>query len=168
MLCYRMKPISLKEEDMITIFTTPSCSSCRKAKKWLDDHKIKYDEKNLFSQRITIEDIDKMLSNAENGFEDIISTRSKIFKEESLDVEDMKMSELKQFIIDHPSVLKRPIILDGEKMQVGYNEEEIRVFIPKRLRELIMGIDCPTGEICDYQTALKRYFDEMQTEEFNS
>ena len=84
------------------------------------------------------------------------------------DVEDMKMSELKQFIIDHPSVLKRPIILDGEKMQVGYNEEEIRVFIPKRLRELIMGIDCPIGETCDYQTALKRYFDEMQTEELNS
>ncbi|HBD74564.1 MAG TPA: transcriptional regulator Spx [Acholeplasmataceae bacterium] len=153
---------------MITIFTTPSCSSCRKAKKWLDDHKIKYNEINLFSQRITIEDIDKMLSNAENGFEDIISTRSKIFKEESLDVEDLKMSELKQFIIEHPSVLKRPIILDGEKMQVGYNEEEIRVFIPKRLRELIMGNDCPDSKPCDYQTALKRYFEEMQNEEFSS
>ena len=88
---------------MITIFTTPSCSSCRKAKKWLDDHKIPYEEKNLFNQRISESDIDRMLENAENGFEDIISTRSKIFKEESLDVEDMKISELKQFIINNPS-----------------------------------------------------------------
>ncbi|HCZ24959.1 MAG TPA: transcriptional regulator Spx, partial [Acholeplasmataceae bacterium] len=98
---------------MITIFTTPSCSSCRKAKKWLDDHKISYEEKNLFNQRITEEDIDRMLENAENGFEDIISTRSKIFKEQSLDVEDMKISELKEFIINNPSVLKRPIMIDG-------------------------------------------------------
>ena len=150
---------------MITIYTTPSCSSCRKAKKWLDDHKIGYDEKNLFNQQITIEDIDAMLRNAENGFEDIISTRSKIFKEKALDVEDMRISELKQFILDYPSVLKRPIIIDGDKMQVGDNDEEIRVFIPKRLRDLIMCVDCPVGETCDYQSALKRYFEEIQTEE---
>lgn len=147
---------------MITIFTTPSCSSCRKAKKWLDEHKIPYEEKNLFNQRITESDIDRMLENAENGFEDIISTRSKIFKEQDLDVEDMKISELKEFIIDNPSVLKRPIIIDGEKLQVGYNDEEIRVFIPRRLRELIMCTDCPNGEYCDYQSALKRYFDEIK------
>ena len=152
---------------MITIYTTPSCSSCRKAKKWLDDHRIAYDERNLFNQQIKMEDIDAMLRNAENGFEDIISTRSKIFKEKALDVEDMRISELKQFILDYPSVLKRPIIIDGEKMQVGYNDEEIRVFIPKRLRDLIMCVDCPVGETCDYQSALKRYFDEIQAEENN-
>lgn len=152
---------------MITIYTTPSCSSCRKAKRWLDDHKIAYDEKNLFNQQITMHDIDAMLKNAENGFEDIISTRSKIFKEKALDVEDMRISELKQFILDYPSVLKRPIIIDGEKMQVGYNDEEIRVFIPKRLRDLIMCVDCPVGETCDYQSALKRYFEEIQAEENN-
>ncbi|MFA7588722.1 MAG: Spx/MgsR family RNA polymerase-binding regulatory protein [Acholeplasmataceae bacterium] len=150
---------------MITIFTTPSCSSCRKAKKWLDDHKVAYEEKNLFNQRITEEDIDRMLENAENGFEDIISTRSKIFKEQALDVEDMKISELKKFILENPSVLKRPIMIEGEKMQVGYNDEEIRVFIPKRLRELIMCVDCPQGETCDYQSALKRYFEEIKNNE---
>ena len=150
---------------MITIYTTPSCSSCRKAKKWLDDHKVAYEEKNLFNQRITEEDIDRMLENSENGFEDIISTRSKIFKEKDLDIEDMRISELKSFILDNPSVLKRPIMIDGQKLQVGYNDEEIRVFIPKRLRELIMCTDCPHGESCDYQSALKRYFDEIKQEQ---
>lgn len=147
---------------MITIFTTPSCSSCRKAKKWLEEHKISYEEKNLFNQPITEEDIDRMLANAENGFEDIISTRSKIFQEESLDIEDMKVSELKQFIIKNPSVLKRPILIDNDKMQVGYNDEEIRVFIPKRLRELIMCVNCTEDEKCDYQEALHKYFAEIQ------
>lgn len=147
---------------MITIFTTPSCSSCRKAKKWLEEHKISYEEKNLFNQPITIDDIDRMLANAENGFEDIISTRSKIFQEEALDIEDMKVSELKQFIIKNPSVLKRPIMIENDKMQVGYNDEEIRVFIPKRLRELIMCQNCKGDEKCDYQEALQRYFEEIQ------
>src|SRR5690606_10938247 len=121
--------------SMVTIYTTPSCSSCRKAKKWLDEHKVAYEEKNLFNHRISDEDIEMMLNHAENGFDDIISTRSKIFKEQDLEVEDMSVSELKSFIINHPSVLKRPIIVDNKRMQVGYNDEEIRVFIPKRLRE---------------------------------
>ncbi len=147
---------------MITIYTTPSCSSCRKAKKWLDDHKIKYEEKNLFNSRITEEDIDRMLEHSENGFEDIISTRSKVFKENDLDIDDMRISELKAFILDNPSVLKRPIMIDGGKLQVGYNDEEIRVFIPKRLREMIMCVDCPNGDNCDYQSILKQYFAEIK------
>jgi len=142
---------------MVTIYTTPSCSSCRKAKKWLDEHKVAYEEKNLFNHRISDEDIEMMLNHAENGFDDIISTRSKIFKEQELEVEDMSVSELKSFIINHPSVLKRPIIVDNKRMQVGYNDEEIRVFIPKRLREMIMR-ENSEEDFTHYQETLNRYF----------
>ncbi len=150
---------------MIRIYTTPSCSSCRKAKKWLEEHKIPYEEKNLFSHKITLEDISFMLKNAENGFEDIISTRSKIFKEQSLEPNSMTVNELKNFILENPSILKRPIIIEDEKMQVGYNDEEIRVFVPKRLRDYVMCKDNPLGGVCDYQTQLKKYFDEIRAEE---
>lgn len=151
---------------MITIYTTPSCSSCRKAKKWLDDHKVTYEEKNIFNQRISISDIDLMLEHAENGFDDIISTRSKIFKEQELDVEDMSVYQLKKFIIDNPSILKRPILVDDKRMQVGYNDEEIRVFIPKRLRDLIMR-ESFTDDNGDYKSTLEQYFDEIKEEENN-
>lgn len=146
---------------MITIYTTPSCSSCRKAKKWLDDHRIEYVEKNLFTHPLTDEDIDLILANAENGFDDIISTRSKVFKEEQLDIEDMRISELIEFIKANPSVLKRPIIVDENRMQVGYNEEEIRVFIPKRLRELLMRVDMSADMEDEYEKALQTYFNEL-------
>ncbi|MCR1808873.1 transcriptional regulator Spx [Haploplasma modicum] len=147
---------------MITIYTTPSCSSCRKAKKWLDEHMIDYIEKNLFTQPLTEEDIELMLLNAENGFDDIISTRSKIFKEQNLDIEDMLMSEIKEFIILNPSVLKRPIIVDETRLQVGYNDEEIRVFIPRRLRELLMEIDYSVNETEEYNQALAKYLQELK------
>lgn len=145
---------------VIRIYTTPSCSSCRKAKKWLDKYMIEYVEKNIFTQPLTGEDIDIMLQNAENGFDDIISTRSKIFKEKDLDIEDMLMSELKDFIIENPSVLKRPIIVDESRLQVGYNEEEIRIFIPKKLRDMIMNIDVNDENSEEYEKVLARYVKE--------
>ena len=51
--------------------------------------------------------------------------------------DSMTVSELGDFIINNPSVLKRPIIIEDEKMQVGYNDEEIK-FCPQRLRDLVM------------------------------
>ena len=121
---------------MIQIYTTPSCASCRKAKKWFDQYKIPYSEKNIFSIRLSKEDIYRMLANSENGFEDIISTRSKVFKEKKLDPESMSVQALVEFIIDNPSVLKRPIIINESELQVGYNNEDITIFLPKELRNI--------------------------------
>ena len=121
---------------MIQIYTTPSCASCRKAKKWFDQYKIPYSEKNIFSIRLSKEDIYKMLANSENGFEDIISTRSKVFKEKRLDPESMSVQAWGEFSSDNPSVLKRPIIINESELQVGYNNEDITIFLPKELRNI--------------------------------
>ncbi len=119
---------------MIQIYTTPSCASCRKAKKWFDQYSIPYSEKNIFSIKLSKDDIFKMLANSENGFDDIISTRSKVFKEKRLDPDNMSVAELISFIIDYPSVLKRPIIINESELQVGYNNEDITIFLPKEFR----------------------------------
>jgi regulatory protein spx len=119
---------------MIQIYTTPSCASCRKAKKWFDQYKIPYSEKNIFSIKLSKEDIFRMLANSENGFDDIISTRSKVFKEKQLEPDSMTIQELVDFIIENPSVLKRPIIINENELQVGYNNEDITIFLPKELR----------------------------------
>ena len=49
------------------------------------------------------------------------------------------------FIQENPSVLKRPIMIDERRFQVGYNAEEIRVFIPRELRKLA---ECPSKDNC--------------------
>ena len=46
----------------------------------------------------------------------------------------MNMDELIAFIKANPSILKRPILMDEHRFQVGYNEEEIRTFIPRHQR----------------------------------
>ena len=78
----------------------------------------------------------ELLARSENGTDDIISKRSKVIKEQNVDVEDMTVNELITFIQDNPSVLKRPILLDDRRFQVGYNSEEIRAFMPRDLRRL--------------------------------
>ncbi len=140
---------------MIKIYTSPSCSSCRKVKKWFEDHKIEYVEKSIFSASLNEKDIYEILEKSENGTEDIISTKSKIMKEGNYDLEKMSMSQLVKFILDNPTVLKRPIIVDDNKIQIGYNSEEIRAFIPEEIRRLVR-LACAKGaceryEFCEHK-----------------
>ncbi len=141
---------------MIKIYTSPSCSSCRKAKDFFKKEEIPYQEKNIFVATLNDDELKDMLTKSENGTEDIISTRSKIIKEKNIDVESMTIKELIAFIRENPSVLKRPIMVDDRKIQVGYNPEEIRVFIPheKRVAEWsCKKSECPTYNSCETKRA---------------
>jgi regulatory protein spx len=137
---------------MIKIYTSPSCSSCRKVKKWFDEQQIPYEEHNIFSAILDEKEIKDILYKSENGFEDIISMRSKIAREQNIDFEQMTVNQLVSFVQENPSVLKRPIMVDDRRIQVGYNEEEIRIFIPKarRLAERYCSKEeCPNFDTCD-------------------
>ena len=130
----------------IKVYTSPSCASCRKAKKWLSDFGIDFVEKNIFVTKLTRDEIKAILEKTEYGFEDIISTRSKIFKKKKDAIAEMKTNELIDFIEENPSILKRPIIIDDRRLQIGYNDEEIRVFIPKELRSYYSLQNCGYDE----------------------
>ena len=83
---------------MIRIYTAPSCASCRKVKAWLKEHQIPYVEKNIFSTLLRETELKELLERSENGTDDIISKRSKIIKENKVDLDDMSINELIHFI----------------------------------------------------------------------
>lgn len=144
---------------MIKIYTSPSCSSCRKVKQWFDEQQIPYEEHNIFASTLGEEELKEILYKSENGTEDIISTRSKVIKEKNIDINSLTMNEVVAFIRENPSVLKRPIMVDTNRIQVGYNSEEIMTFIPRERRgqiddllyekEAIVKRELCEGDDCD-------------------
>lgn len=119
---------------MVTLYTSPSCTSCRKAKAWLEEHEIPYQERNIFSETLTEDEIKEILRMTEDGTDEIISTRSKVFQKLEVDIEQMPLKNLITIIKENPGILRRPIILDEKRLQVGYNEDEIRRFLPRKVR----------------------------------
>ncbi|MBK0009627.1 MULTISPECIES: transcriptional regulator SpxA [Priestia] len=118
---------------MINLYMTTSCTSCRKAKSWFEKNGIDYIERNISKDPLTVDEIKSILRMTE-GTDEIISARSKIFKELNIDLDALPLQELYKLLRNHPTMIKRPIIQDEKKLQVGYQEEEIRAFIPRRLR----------------------------------
>ena len=136
---------------MIVVYTSPGCASCRKVKQWLKDRDLPFVEKNIFKTILDDDEIKYLLSRTENGSDDIISRRSKVLSDKAIDIDSMSVNELVAFIRQNPSVLKRPIILNEKSFQVGYDSEEIGVFIPEELRRIAFHScveNCPNYRGC--------------------
>ena len=119
---------------MILMYTSFGCTSAIKAKAWLKENHLEYVEKNIQSTLLNKEEIRYLLERSPNGTKDIISTRSKAFKELGKDIDELKFNELVSFIQENPTVLKRPIIMDTSRFVVGFDNDEITTFVPSEAR----------------------------------
>jgi len=119
----------------VKVYGSP-CSSTRKAKKWLTKHDIPFMERNINKYPLTVPELREVLRLTVNGTDEIISTRSKVYKTLDFDIEALPLQELLELIYKHPGLLRSPIIIDEKRIQVGYNEEDIRQFLPRKIRKL--------------------------------
>ena len=120
---------------MLTLYTSPSCTSCRKARAWLQEQEIPYVERNIFSEPLNIDELKAILQMTEDGTEEIISTRSKVFQKLNMDLDELSLKELLDLVKENPGLLRRPIMIDEKRLQVGFNEDEIRRFLPRDVRQ---------------------------------
>lgn len=121
---------------MITLYSSASCTSCRKARSWLEEHDIPFTEKNVFTEKITDEELRAILQLTENGTNEIISQRSQAFRELDINIEEMPLGRVLKLIQQHPGIMRRPILVDNKRLLVGYNEEDIRCFLPREIRKI--------------------------------
>ncbi|OFI48645.1 transcriptional regulator Spx [Floricoccus tropicus] len=121
---------------MLTIYTAPSCTSCKKAKDWFSRHQISYNERNMISSPLTETEVISILAMTEDGVYGVISTRNRFVKQLNVDFEELSFSEMVRIISENPQILRRPIIKDDRRLNIGYNEEEIRTFLPRAVRTI--------------------------------
>lgn len=121
---------------MIKIYTVSSCTSCKKAKNWLNAHQLTYNEHNLGKEAITKEEILDILMKTENGVASIVSSKNRYAKSLDCDIEELSVSEVIDIITANPRILKSPILIDAKRLQVGYKEDDIRAFLPRAVRNV--------------------------------
>ncbi|WP_318766987.1 Spx/MgsR family RNA polymerase-binding regulatory protein [Lactiplantibacillus carotarum] len=119
----------------VNLYYSTSSKSSRSARAWLVANNISFNERDIIANPLDRDELKQILRLTENGFEDIVSTRSKAFKALHIDLSDLGFNQLLDLLVEKPQLLKRPIIYDGRRLQIGYNEEDIRAFLPRSVRK---------------------------------
>ncbi len=125
---------------MIYLLTSPSCTSCRKTKDWLNHYQLPFLERNIDKEILSINELKFLLSLTENGIDDLLSTRSKVYQSLDLDFYELSFNQLLVLFVQYPQLVKRPIIYNEQQLQIGFNDEDIRVFLPKEIRQATRNV----------------------------
>ena len=115
----------------------PKCSTCQRAKKWLDEKKIFYEERNIKEQNPTKEELAKWYKASGFPLKRFFNTSGMLYKEMKLKDRLPGMSEEEQLellatdgmLVKRPlviagDVVKRPIIVSDEVVLTGFKEKE--------------------------------------------
>lgn len=112
----------------LMFYTYPSCTSCRKTKAFLQEQQLDVNERHIFRDAPTVDELLTLLALSEDGVDSLLATRSQAFKQLKVDVDELKLSELLKLMSENPKLLKRPILTDGKEVIVGYDKASIETY----------------------------------------
>lgn len=104
----------------------PKCTTCQKAKKWLDTHQIIYTERHIAEDNPSYDELKDWYAKSGLPLKRFFNTSGILYKEMQLKEKLAAMSEEEQLrlLATNGMLVKRPLIVDGDKVLVGFKEAE--------------------------------------------
>ena len=102
----------------------PKCTTCQKAKKWLEDNNIPYILRDIKQDNPTVEELRQWYSASGLPLKKFFNTSGRLYKSLNLKEKLLTMSEDEQLALlaTDGMLVKRPIGVDGDMVLVGFKE----------------------------------------------
>ena len=109
----------------------PPCSTCQKAKKWLDEHGISYTDRHIKQDNPTYEELKLWYSISSLPLKKFFNTSGLLYKSLNLKEKLPTMTEEEQLrlLASDGMLVKRPLIIKGETVLTGFREKEWEILL---------------------------------------
>ena len=114
------------EEIVMLLIQYPKCSTCRKAKKWLDAHNITYMERHIAEDNPSYGELKEWFKKSGLPLKRFFNTSGMLYKEMQLKDKLPAMSEEEQLklLATNGMLVKRPLIVNDNEVLTGFKEAE--------------------------------------------
>jgi arsenate reductase (glutaredoxin) len=109
-----------------TFYWYPKCGTCRNAKKWLDQHGVAYNEVHIVEKPPSRSELEEMFNKSGLDLKKFFNTSGQKYRELGLKdkMKTASQDELLELLASDGMLIKRPLMTDGEKVTVGFKEED--------------------------------------------
>lgn len=104
----------------------PKCTTCQKAKKWLDDHGIAYEQRNIKEHNPTVTELNDWWQRSNVPVRKLFNTSGLLYKSLALKDKLPSMSDAEQFslLATDGMLVKRPLLIADDQILIGFKEKE--------------------------------------------
>lgn len=109
----------------------PKCSTCKKAKKFLDDHKVDYVDRNIVTDNPTKEELKKWIELSGKEIHKFFNTSGIKYRELNLKetLKELDFDGILDILSSDGMLVKRPLLITENKVLIGYKELEYKDLI---------------------------------------
>lgn len=103
----------------------PKCSTCKKAKKWLEENEVEFEDRNIVEDAPTVKELSEWIGRSGLEIRKWFNTSGLKYKELNLKEKLDKMSDKEkiELLASDGMLIKRPVFVNDEYVFVGYKEE---------------------------------------------
>lgn len=103
----------------------PKCTTCKKAKKWLEENKIEFDERNIVTERPTTEELTEWIKRSGQEIKKWFNTSGLKYKELNLKEKLLTMTDKEkiELLASDGMLIKRPLLITDKEIFIGFKEE---------------------------------------------
>lgn len=105
----------------------PKCSTCQKAKNWLESNSIEFEDRHIVEENPTFEELSLWFNNSEFELKNLVNSRGTKYRELGLKekLPEMSEAEVLTLLATDGMLLKRPMVVDGDKLiLLGFNDKK--------------------------------------------
>ncbi|WP_078544144.1 arsenate reductase family protein [Litchfieldia alkalitelluris] len=112
----------------LTFYWYPKCSTCRNAKKLLEEHNISFEEVHIVEQNPSREVLADLYQKSGFELKKFFNTSGQKYRELGLKdkIKTSTDDELLDILASDGMLVKRPLLTDGEKVTLGFKEEQYK------------------------------------------
>jgi len=104
----------------------PKCTTCQKARKWLDAKKVSYELRDIKEDNPSYEELREWYEMSGLPLKKFFNTSGQVYKSMELKnkLPDMTVEEQLKLLATDGMLVKRPLLINGSKIVIGFKESE--------------------------------------------
>lgn len=104
----------------------PPCSTCQRAKKWLDEHQVSYEARHIKEQNPTADELKEWHAKSGQPLKKFFNTSGLVYKSLQLKdkLPDMNEEEQYEMLSTDGMLVKRPLMIGDDFVLIGFKEAE--------------------------------------------
>ena len=104
----------------------PKCSTCKKAKKWLEENNIEFEDRNIIEEINTIKELTKWIKESGLDIKKWFNTSGLKYKELNLKEKLSNISDKEkiELLASDGMLIKRPVLVSDKGIFIGFNEDK--------------------------------------------
>ena len=104
----------------------PSCTTCRKARAFLESHKIPFESRDLDKQRLSSSEIEDLIG--DRDYIPFLNPRNELYRKLNMREKPPSRRKAIELIAENPNLIRRPVIRAGKRVLTGFDAAEYKEF----------------------------------------